>query len=466
MAKIFLYGGSFNPPCEHHRAVVKEVLRTADAGDRVIIVPSGPRPDKPTNNDIDPIHRAAMCVLGFNGIDRRVRVHVFDLENDEFTRTHALDEMYAGLGEVWHVVGTDLLYGECRGVCTIRECWRNGRELWNTLKFVIAVREGSRADLHDLPLHHRIICPKNSGSSENVRRRIANHESIAGFLAPAVEAYIERHKLYREEPYSRFPLFGVTEPRIIIGVDIRNSTAMALAKRFSAYRTSDLCYANMIVSIGGDGTMLRSIREWSQLKIPFLGINAGHTGFLLNEFPEGGNPAGFLSQIFEVAWCPLLHVETIASSRSNPRVQAFNDAWMQVRSGSMGWFELKIDGIVRHPHLMGDAILVATAAGSTGYAYNMGIDPVELGSSTLTIAGSNMVRAHNWKGEHINGGSVVEISAKDASGWRRLYGFADGRELGEVISMKVRRSRTAAAELLFTSGWEVRRRRSLRSASV
>ena len=90
--KIAIYGGSFNPPRPAHRLMVEMMVR--EFGE-VIVVPCGPRPDKLTTNDIDPIHRAAMADMTFGGLPN-VRVELFDLENATFTRTHKLNEMFGG----------------------------------------------------------------------------------------------------------------------------------------------------------------------------------------------------------------------------------------------------------------------------------------------------------------------------------------------------------------------------------
>ena len=65
---------------------------------------------------------------------------------------------------------------------------------------------------------------------------------------------------------------------------------MDIAARFGGV---GLDVANLIVVIGGDGTMLHAIREHWRSRLPFLGVNAGHLGFLLNgspELEEGGDP--------------------------------------------------------------------------------------------------------------------------------------------------------------------------------
>ena len=125
--RIAVFGGSFNPPGLHHRNLAAELTRHFD---EVIIVPCGPRPDKPTNNDVDPIHRAIMNDIAFRDIEG-VRLELFDLEHSTFTKTHELDEMFAPEGEVWHVVGSDLVRGGADGASFVHKVWENGAELWN-----------------------------------------------------------------------------------------------------------------------------------------------------------------------------------------------------------------------------------------------------------------------------------------------------------------------------------------------
>ena len=107
--------------------------------DRVIVVPCGPRPDKPS--DVDPVYRAAMADLAFRGIDG-VEVDLFDLEQATFTRTHELNRLYADRGEVWHVVGSDLIAGGRSGGSSIHRNWQHGRELWGELNFAVVSRPG------------------------------------------------------------------------------------------------------------------------------------------------------------------------------------------------------------------------------------------------------------------------------------------------------------------------------------
>ena len=47
---------------------------------------------------------------------------------------------------------------------------------------------------------------------------------------------------------------------------------------------------DMVVSLGGDGTMLRAARLVGKHRVPILGINFGHLGFLVNSSKDGVIP--------------------------------------------------------------------------------------------------------------------------------------------------------------------------------
>jgi NAD kinase len=62
--------------------------------------------------------------------------------------------------------------------------------------------------------------------------------------------------------------------------DERNPRAAEVADRYRRFAGDP---PDLILVIGGDGTMLHAIRQHWRLRVPFLGLNAGHLGFLMNE---------------------------------------------------------------------------------------------------------------------------------------------------------------------------------------
>jgi NAD kinase len=445
--KKAIFGGAFNPPGVHHFEVARAV-RDTNLFDELRVVVCGPRPDKPTTNDIAPVHRAVMADLTFKPLGEKVHVDLSDLELNTFTRTEELHARHSRDGsELWHVVGTDLIAGGKDGVSVIHRVWVNGPELWNRLRFVVCVREGVPFDEADLPPRHMLLHVGSGGSSEEIRRRASNHLSLDGLVVPAVAEYIERNHLYRGGVGSHRSRLAIADPRPLFIVDKRRKEAVALAEKLCPrYDEKD---PNLIVTLGGDGTLFHAVEDHWPLRLPFLPVHMGTHGYLLNDVKSEINDA-FFRQEFTTLRSPMLHVEAVGRDGIVREHLAFNDAWMQVEMGKAGWSKVSVNGVVRFPRLMADGVLAATAAGSTAYARAMGAKPIPIGTDLLVLAGSNVFDPPHWRqGANLPTDSVIELSNADPTGYRKLYGFADGHPLGEVISMRIRTSRIAAPEIAY-----------------
>ncbi|KKW22322.1 MAG: inorganic polyphosphate/ATP-NAD kinase [Parcubacteria group bacterium GW2011_GWB1_52_7] len=246
-------------------------------------------------------------------------------------------------------------------------------------------------------------------------------------------------------------------PKLLVVADPWNSDAKSLAKRFAHLESKR---PDLIAVFGGDGTMLRAIRRYWRRKIPFVGVNLGHRGFLMstvaNVTPE------FFTGPFIRRVSPLLEVEVTKPNGAKRRTFAFNDAHVRARTPRAGWFEVEVDGEVRIPKLVADGVLVSTAAGSTAYATAMGAHPVPIGTEVLIVVGSNVAEPRSWKhGANLPLGSEVVFRTKDSGRWRKIYGVADSASLGEVVEMRIRSSKTAKVELLFTPDHDLARKLAL-----
>lgn len=229
-------------------------------------------------------------------------------------------------------------------------------------------------------------------------------------------------------------------PRLHIVVDEGNTRAVEIAKRFSKFEDKQ---SNMILVCGGDGFMLDSLRRYWHKRLPFLGVNAGHKGFLLNnpdlvteDFPKE-------VRIYDL---PLLEVEITLQNSKIKRAIAFNDSWVERANGQSAWIEVKVNGVVRLPKLVADAALISTPAGSTAYARSMGAWPVPLDAQTLVLVGSNVVDPSGFCPCYLPIGSSVEFTNLDPSK-RPLIGLVDGIRVGKVHSMKASVCRTASIQL-------------------
>ncbi|MFI1992171.1 NAD(+)/NADH kinase [Actinoplanes sp. NPDC020271] len=128
--------------------------------------------------------------------------------------------------------------------------------------------------------------------------------------------------------------------------------------------------SGLLVSLGGDGTMLRSMRLVEGRKTPVLGVNVGRLGFLAEvDLPD---LPGALSAIDDHSY----RIESRTAVRTvlpdGRRVTAFNDiALVRVPGHGLAAVGIKVEG-KRFVNYAADAVLVSTPTGSTAYSFSAG----------------------------------------------------------------------------------------------
>ncbi len=136
----------------------------------------------------------------------------------------------------------------------------------------------------------------------------------------------------------------------------------------------DMSTFDMVVSLGGDGTILRSARLVGKARVPILGINFGHLGFLVNSSADGVIPitAAALAGELPVEERANLHVDLIGGDKVVASRFALNE--FSVTRGALGRiidFGLDVGG--HHViDMRGDGLVIASATGSTAYALSAG----------------------------------------------------------------------------------------------
>jgi NAD+ kinase len=143
---------------------------------------------------------------------------------------------------------------------------------------------------------------------------------------------------------------------------------------FSGESRAQLAAAvDLIVVLGGDGTLLAVAREIGSASVPILGVNLGQLGFLAEVAPE--EQQGALEHVlgggFETVQRMRLDVRAERAGRAIVHALALNDA---VIKGSdlarMIDLEAHTDGGARRYH--GDGLIVSTPTGSTAYNLSAG----------------------------------------------------------------------------------------------
>ena len=132
--------------------------------------------------------------------------------------------------------------------------------------------------------------------------------------------------------------------------------------------------AQMVLVIGGDGTMLRAARTVYSKEIPILGINQGYLGFLTEVEVEHLDKAiaQLLSGNYQVERRMMLNAAVYRDGVCIANVNALND--MVVTKGALSRIirtELYLDEELVEQHY-GDGLIFSTPTGSTGYSLSAG----------------------------------------------------------------------------------------------
>jgi len=130
---------------------------------------------------------------------------------------------------------------------------------------------------------------------------------------------------------------------------------------------------DLAISLGGDGTMLRTVDLVSATTVPVLGINVGHLGYLNECDPAEMESAleRFFAGSFTVEERMTLAVDATIGGEKVPTRVALNEAWLEKSlPGHTVRMALSIGG-VDFTTYAADGIIMSTPTGST--AYNLSV---------------------------------------------------------------------------------------------
>lgn len=134
----------------------------------------------------------------------------------------------------------------------------------------------------------------------------------------------------------------------------------------------------LIICVGGDGTLLRLLHEKGFPKIPIVGINTGHLGFFQEVLPERIDDFIFDFTTGKYEYQPFSMVKADVKTKDGTfTMRALNE--FAIKGGYTYPIHMNIsinDSFIER--YSGDGLCVATPAGSTAYNYSLGgaiVDP-------------------------------------------------------------------------------------------
>jgi NAD+ kinase len=236
---------------------------------------------------------------------------------------------------------------------------------------------------------------------------------------------------------------------------IRLNCAASAVSATELGRRSDL-----VVSLGGDGTMLRAMRLADGHRAPVLGVNLGKLGFLAEvDVPELPRALSAIDrQDFTIE--PRLAIDATIGSVS---VTAFNDvAVVRIPGDGSAVVAVRVAG---QPFVSyaADAVIVATPTGSTAYSFSAGGPIMSPSVEALLVTPAAPHSAYN-RGVVLSVADTVTLELLPSSG--RLAIEVDGQvshyaDPGQCIDLRSRPGGARVVRLGRTTFYQ-RARRKLR----
>ena len=152
---------------------------------------------------------------------------------------------------------------------------------------------------------------------------------------------------------------------------------------------SSVSGADVLLSVGGDGTFLAASSMAAKDGVPVVGVNLGRLGFLSENRPQSVAGA-LIAGDYVVEEAPVLQAFG-SDGIEGVWPYAFNEFTVHRNGVSMLEVEVSVNG-TRLPSYWADGLILSTAAGSTAYSLSVGGPIVMPGAKVLIIT---PIASHN-----------------------------------------------------------------------
>jgi len=195
---------------------------------------------------------------------------------------------------------------------------------------------------------------------------------------------------------------------------------------FKTFDTLDTSF-DLLVSVGGDGTILRAITFVQDLGIPIIGINTGRLGFLATIQVDGIEDAiqDIIDGKYKISERSLLSIET---TPENKDITSLNFALNEItvsrkNTTSMITVETHLDNEYLTSY-WSDGLIVSTPTGSTGYSLSCGGPVITPGTNSFVLT---PIAPHNLSARPLVVPDTTEIQLR-----------VNGREEQHLVSLDSR----------------------------
>jgi NAD+ kinase len=229
----------------------------------------------------------------------------------------------------------------------------------------------------------------------------------------------------------------------------------ALLQLTKQYGNADPDHADVIVALGGDGLMLKTLHDYMRSGKPIYGMHRGTVGFLMNEFSTLDLHAR-LEAARETKINPLLMRATDVHGEVHVH-HAINEVSLFRQTYQAARLRILIDERERMAELIADGIMVATPAGSTAYNLSAQGPILPINAALLALTPISAFRPRRWRGALLPNTAFVVIEVLEGDK-RPVAAVADHDEARDVRRVEIITDRTIAMRMMFDPGHSLEER--------
>ena len=204
--------------------------------------------------------------------------------------------------------------------------------------------------------------------------------------------------------------------------------------------------ADIIIPIGGDGILLKSLHDFNELDKPFFGINYGSVGFLMNSSSNKD-----LNTVVKNSKSTDLKPLKMTAKDEDDKIYdsiAYNEVSLMRQSHQASKFQIKINDTTRMNELICDGVLVSTSAGSTAYNLSAHGSILPLDSKLLALTPISAFRPRRWRGALLSEKNIIKVKVINFKD-RKVSVTADNIEFRNIKEVTIQSSKDKNCKILF-----------------
>ena len=222
----------------------------------------------------------------------------------------------------------------------------------------------------------------------------------------------------------------------------------ALNVLIDRYDQTKLELSDVIIAIGGDGMLLKALRNSIEKNKPVFGLNKGNVGFLMNELSFDN-----LENRIQTARKVKMHPLFMSAHKINGNIfneLAVNEVSILRQTHQAAHLKITVDKKERLNELVCDGILVSTPIGSTAYNLSARGPIIPLNANILALTPISSFRPRRWRGALLPQRVKIRIEVLNFD-TRPVSATADNVEARDIKYIEISTDKTKKLTILHDS---------------